>query len=69
MGAGMRGGAWGGAFGKSFGHAFGHVGAAQPQPTGGSGYLQGVAFRRPRPKLGRTRRSRERDDLLILSRP
>lgn len=61
--------AWGRSFGTSFGHAWGYVGTAQVQPARGAGYLQGVAFRRPRPKLARTRRSRERDDLLILSRP
>jgi hypothetical protein len=62
-------GAWGPSFGKAFGHAWGHAGVAQVQPPRGAGYLQGLAFRMPRPKLARTRRERERDDLLVLSRP
>ena len=56
--------AWGKAWGKSFGAAWGSV--AQVQPPG-SGSITGYPIRIPTPHRRRTRRQRERSDLLLIA--
>jgi len=60
--------AWGKAWGKSFGAAWGSVAQISPPARTGAGYLQGLYFSQPRPKLPAqlARQRHRRDEVLWL---
>lgn len=60
--------AWGKAWGKSFGAAWGAIDASVTHAPSGGG-LVGYPVRIPTPHRRRSRRKRERTDLILIAQP